>query len=236
MKKFFGALALCLLTSTAFAQLGTNNADNLTPEEAQELFLRFKVENDKMKERSECFDRANIWARIAETAGVTTDKTFVFFTYKFKMQHTLRGRRVLFWGGNAFSWWFHVAPTVNVNGELWALDATFTDSAMPIQDWMKSLQKDPEECVEMTDRATYVADRNRRGDAIQETCYYTNTSKYIYNPFAVGLNEVKGLMQEDLRYVETPAPTTWNRTYLNWSLGSYEKSNDRKAAKRLFGL
>lgn len=236
MKFVLALIALCFVSNAAFAQLNTNNASNLTPEEAQELFQRFKADNDKMKENSECFDRANMWAHLAERSGVTTDKTFVFFTYKFQMQHLVRSRRVLFWGGNAFSWWFHVAPTVNVNGEVWALDATFSDRAMPVQEWMMSLQKDPEECVEMTDRQSYVADRNRRGDDIQETCYHTNVSKFIYNPFAIGLNEVRGVMQEDLRYVESPSPTTWNRTYLKWSLNSYKDSKHKKAVKREIGL
>lgn len=236
MKFVLGLLVLCFVSATAFAQLSTLNASHLTPEEAQELFQRFKADNEKMSQHSECFDRANLWSHLAERAGVTTDKAFVFFTYKFEMEHVVRGRRVLLWGGNAFSWWFHVAPTVMVNGELWALDATFSDRAMPVQEWMMSLQKNPEECVEMVDRTSFVTDRNRRGDQIQETCYYTNVSKYIYNPFAIGLNEVRGVMQEDLRYVEDPAPTTWNRTYLKWSLGAYKDKKHRKAVKQIMGL
>lgn len=236
MKKFLAAAILCLVSAGAFAQLNTNNASNLTPDEAQALFRLLKADDEKMKDRSECFDRANLWAHLAERNGITMDKAFVFFTYKFQMEHIVRGRRVLFWGGNAFSWWFHVAPTVNVNGELWAFDATFTDRAMPVQEWMRSLQKNPEDCVEMADRQTYVADRNRRGEAIQETCYYSNVSKYIYNPFAIGLNEVRGVMQEDLRYVEDPGPTTWNRRYLSWSLEAYQDNNHRRAVKRQMGL
>lgn len=236
MKRFLAAVVLCLVATGASAQLNTNNASNLTPEEAQELFQKFNADDAKMEQDSECFDRANLWAHLAERNGVTTDKAFVFFTYKFEMQHIVRSRRVLFFGGNAFTWWFHVAPTVNVNGEVWALDATFTDRAMPLQEWLKSLQKNPEECVEMTDRQTYVADRNRRGAEIQESCYYTNVSKYIYNPFAIGLNEVRGVMQEDLRYVEDPAPTSWNRTFLKWSLNAYKDSKHRREVKRLMGL
>ena len=233
MKKLLGLCFLALLSSAVFASAPISN---LTPEEAQDLFRQFKAENEKMKDQSECFDRANVWSYLAERAGINTEKTFVFFTYKFQMEHTVRGRRVLFWGGNAFTWWFHVAPTVNVNGELWALDATFADRAMPAQEWMMSLQKNPEECVEMTSRALYVTDRNRRGDAVQETCYHTNVSKFIYNPFAIGLGERNGMMQEDLRYVENPAPTTSNRTYLNWSTNAYKSSSDRRRVKRLMGL
>lgn len=233
MKKILGWLALSLLSTGAFAQLYQTTASEVTAEEAQELFLRLRNDNEKMGSKSECFQRAHLWAHLAETeSNINMDKTYLFFTYKFNMKHRVTSR----WG-RSFTWWFHVAPTVRVNGELWALDATFTDRAMPMQEWAKSLMQDPEECVELSNLQDYADDRNstagyRNANAARETCYYTNTPKFVYQPLQIGLFENKKGMQVGQSYT----PNGWEPRFLKWAVPAYSDSNRRKEVKRKMGI
>lgn len=228
MKKLLLSLTLLTFTSLSWGQMFSPSASEVTEEEAQELFKILKVENEKMSEDSECFERAHMWSRAADRIhAIDTEKVFTFFTKKFKMKHQLTR-----WG-KPLIWWFHVAPAVRVNGELWVLDATFTDKAMPVQDWAKSLMQDPSECVELNDFLTYVADRNitqgyRYPERAQEQCYYTATPRFIYGPMEMGVKETKnGMVYEPGDNIST----SWNNTSLKWALKSY-KSKYRKAARR----
>jgi hypothetical protein len=231
-------LVLCsflFMSVSAFAQLYPSTSQDITPEEASALFQELEIENAKMDTHSECFERAHMWARYAEhVRGIQMEKVYLFFTYKFTMKHRVTSR----WG-RAFTWWFHVAPAVRVNGELWVMDATFTDQAMPVQDWAQSLMKTPETCEELSDPQDYVSDRNstngyRNVGNARSQCYYTTAPKYFYQPLEIGFREGNKAMME---YV-TPAntPVEWNKNTLNWALQSYKGRANQRQARQLLGL
>ncbi len=123
-------------------------------------------------------------------------------------------------------------PNFDFPQEGFSLDATFTERAMPVQEWMKSLQANPEECVEMTSLTDYREDRNLPGDAARETCYYSVTPKYIYQPLQMGLYERNGDMQIGSQYT----PTGWDRTYLKWAVPAYTNKARRSEVKRQMGI
>lgn len=230
MKKLLLSLTFLSFTTLSWGQMFSPSASELTEAEAQDLFKLLKVENEKMDENSECFERAHMWSRAADRVhNIETEKVFVFFTKKFQMKHQLTR-----WG-QPLIWWFHVAPAVRVNGELFVLDATFTNKAMPIQTWAKSLMFNPAECVELNDFQTYVDDRNitqgyRYPERAKEQCYYTSTPRFVYGPMEMGVKETKNGM------VYTPAkelPTTWNDTSLGWALKAYKTKYRKDARKEL---
>lgn len=228
------ALVGLLWTQLASAQLYSPSASEVTEAQAQELFARLKHENSMMSPYSECFQRAHLWAHQAERdMGIITEKVFVFFTYKFNMRHRVTSRR-----GTPFTWWFHVAPAVRVNGELWTLDATFTDRAMPMQEWAMSLQREPEECQVMQTREEYAQDRNstngyRNRHLARENCYITNAPRFLYQPLQIGLSErnrmmtVRPLMDN---------PRSWTNQTLRWSVDAYSDLNRKNQVRRILGI
>lgn len=231
--RYLGILAF-ILSFGAQAQLFTPSAQDLSPEEAQSLFSDLKNEDAKMDEFSECFERAHLWSLRAEKVhGITMEKVYLYFTYKFQMRHRVTTR----WG-RAFTWWFHVAPAVRVNGELWVMDATFTDRAMPLQEWAGSLMKEPETCVEITDPLEYVEERNasqgyRHVDRVRNQCYYTAAPRFFFQPLEIGYREARGGV---MNYTApTVVPSEWNPATWNWALPAY-KSEHRRAARKELGF
>lgn len=220
MKKLLLCLALTV-SAQSWAQIYTPTASEVTQEEANNLFKILKAEDDKMKEHSECFERAHMWSMRADRVHrIKTEKAFLFFTRKFDMAHN-----VTTWYGKAFRWWFHVAPAVRVNGELIVMDATFSDKAQTVQEWAQSLMKDPEVCQELINYNDFVTDRNTRGEF---QCYYMSTPQYVYGPMDMGL------VDQGLETVYTPGrvfPNKWQENHANWAVKAYQ-SKYRKDVKR----
>lgn len=233
MLKVFYLVAI-LFSTQVLAQLYTPSSDSITEAEAKALFAEFKVENEKMEERSECFERAHMWSLRAERLhGIKMEKVFLFFTYKFQMKHRVTSRM-----GRAFTWWFHVAPAVRVNGELVVMDATFNDEYMSVNDWARSLMKDPEDCLEMLDRNEYALDRNStQGYAnvsnAYSQCYYIASPRFFYQPVEMGFREASGGVMQVVEPLETP--TEWRPFTFNWGLNSYKRS-ERKEARKILGF
>ena len=219
MKKLLLGIALTI-TSQSWGQIYTPTAAELTMDEAQNLFTIFKAENAKMKEHSECFERAHMWSMRADRVHrIKTEKAFLFFTRKFDMAHN-----VTTWYGKAFRWWFHVAPAVRVNGELIVMDATFSDKAQTMQEWAQSLMKDPEACQELINYDDFVTDRNTSNEF---QCYYMSTPQYVYGPLDMGL------VDQGKQMSYTPGkifPNKWQENQANWALKAYDKKH-RKAVK-----
>lgn len=235
IKEFFVRLFVMLLLAMSFsaqAQLFPSTSDDISVAEAQKLFADFKNENAKMDEHSECFERAHMWALRAEKVhGIKMEKVYLYFTYKFQMKHRVTTR----WG-RAFTWWFHVAPAVRVNGELWVMDATFTDEAMPLQEWAGSLMRESEECIAIKDPMDFVNDRNisqgyRQVDQVKNQCYYTNAPRFFYQPLEIGYREAGGTLATYT--APQMIPSEWNTATWNWALQSYERKYRKKARQEM---
>ncbi len=227
------ALSFLALTLPAWAQLYPSSSQDISEEEAQMLFSDLKNENAKMEEKSECFERAHMWALRAERVHqITMEKVYLFFTYKFQMKHVVTGG----FFNRPFTWWFHVAPAVRVNGELWVMDATFTDKAMPLQEWTGSLMKNPEVCQELNEPQDYVIDRNstnvyRNVENAKHQCYFTTAPKSVYMPLEIGFYEDKGMKYR----TPTEPSTDWRPATFNWALQSYKRKH-QKAARQALGF
>ena len=223
-------LSFLLCSLTAQAQLYESTSQEVTAEEAQQLFTVLKQENSRMDKYSECFQRAHMWALRAERKhDIVMEKVFLFFTRKFSMRH-----RVTNWWpfSQPFTWWFHVAPAVRVDGELWVMDATFTESAMPLQEWAGSLMKTPELCVPLNNPQDYVVDRNTPLMTATDTdipqCYYTTAPRFLYQPLELGFVDDGGM-----QYKEPAAPPTdWESFKLRWALEAYKGSSVRKTVRQ----
>jgi hypothetical protein len=227
-------LVLLGLSCNLYAQLYTPSASEMGQQEAQELFKKLQNENKRMDEKSECFQRAHMWALRAEREDkIIMEKVFLLFTYKFQMFHRVTSRL-----GRPFTWWFHVAPAVRVNGELVVMDPTFVDSPVSVNDWARSLMKEPEDCLELHDKDDYVKDRNitqgyKYPERAQSQCYYVSTSRFIYQPWELGFREINNGMMK----LETPPeqPLSWAVNTLFWGLNSYRRY-ERSAVRQELGF
>lgn len=221
MKKILMTLAL-VMTTQAWGQMYTPSASEVSEKQAQDLFTIFKEEDMKMKERSECFDRAYMWSMRADRVHkIKTEKVFLFFTRKFEM-----AKRVTTWYGKPFKWWFHVAPAVRVNGELKVLDATFTEKPETVQGWADNLMKDPEPCIELTNFEDFVVDRNKTA---QFQCYYMSAPQYVYGPLEMGLRD-----EGSVTY--TPGKQLigrWTEAAADWSVKAYGARYRKEVRKAL---
>jgi hypothetical protein len=230
MKVF--CLTLLLLSTQALAQLYTASSSDISESEAQALFEVLKQENERMDEKSECFERAHMWAlRADKNHSIKMEKVYLFFTYKFQMRHRVTSRF-----GRPFTWWFHVAPAVRVNGELMVMDATFNDRPVTVNGWARSLMKEPEDCVEMETREQYAADRNisegyRRTNLTKNQCYYIAAPRFFYQPNEMGFSEFNG----GVMYVgePKPEPNDWLSNTLVWALNSYKRSERREVRQEM---
>ncbi|MCE3013811.1 MAG: hypothetical protein LW878_12165 [Proteobacteria bacterium] len=227
-------LCLLALSTQAFAQLYSPSSSDISEAEAQNLFEVLKNENARMDEKSECHERAHMWAlRAGNKHQIKMEKVYLFFTYKFQMRHRVTSRF-----GRPFTWWFHVAPAVRVNGELMVMDATFTDKPETVNNWARSLMKEPEDCVEMENREQYAEDRNisegyRRTNLTKNQCYYIAAPRFFYQPLEMGFAELNG----GVMHVNDPLPepTEWRQNTFFWGLNSYKRS-ERRAVRQEIGF
>lgn len=230
MKVFY--LTLLLLSTQALAQLYSPSSSDISESEAQSLFDVLKKENERMDVKSECFERAHMWALRAEkNHDIKMEKVYLFFTYKFQMRHRVTSRF-----GRPFTWWFHVAPAVRVNGELMVMDATFSDKPETVVNWGRSLMKDPEDCVEMQSREQYADDRNisggyRNTNLTKNQCYFIATPRFFYQPNEIGLSELKGGVMHVGE--AKPEATDWLTHTFFWALGSYRRSERREVRQEI---
>lgn len=103
-----------------------------TLEEAQRHFRSAR----SLKHKSQCFERAHVWAREMEQEfGTRSMKVFMFFTSAFRNRY----QRQTFWGLRPYKWWFHVAPFVYTGSvdslQETVLDPEFLDQAVALEDW-----------------------------------------------------------------------------------------------------
>ncbi len=83
---------------------------------AKNLFLTMRTDT---KSRSQCFNRAHVWAwelnkRYIKGRKIQVGKIWLFFTKKYIRNYN-------------YKWWFHIAPYITVNHDLRVLDRSFTD-------------------------------------------------------------------------------------------------------------
>jgi hypothetical protein len=132
---------------------------------ADEVFNRLRPD---FKRRSECSDRAHVWAYDEfKKNGLNSQKIFALFTASYINR-------------NHFKWWFHVAPLVLVkNGEKIeqrVLDFRYTDRPTLLKDWTDMMVFSKRSCKETTKFSEY--DVNPQ----TEDCYMIIESMYYRLP------------------------------------------------------
>lgn len=145
---------------------------NVSGAEIQNIFSRM---NSQMRRRSECSDRAHVWAWDEhQKSGTNSEKIFLFLTDSYIKRHN-------------YKWWFHVAPMYTVDGQKMVLDNQFFDRPVSLEEWKNSLVFSKRACVTDFSFLAYDAGADQTQD-----CYMKTQSMFFRLPADIAALE-KGL-------------------------------------------
>jgi hypothetical protein len=148
------------------------------------LFSRMDRDFIKTK-TSICSNRALMWANdFKQKWNLDTAKVFLFYTEK-------KG------DASRKTWWYHVAPVINENGDVWVMDAGFprwVTEPMTIPDWLekfsnstncKEISANETDLVELMFSSQVFPSRTAYG---RYDCYYKIVPQSIWTPDILAQN------------------------------------------------
>lgn len=146
----------------------------ITQGEATELFNRL---NKNYTRKSECSDRAHVWAYDEASArGLKGQKAFIFFTDAYIKR-------------TGFKWWFHVAPMYDVQTgggvQKMVFDYMYKDRPVTVTEWKNMMVHSGRDCVM---DFNFNTDYDAGADQSQD-CYMKYTSMYYHFPAEIGAME-----------------------------------------------
>lgn len=117
-----------------------------------------------------CYARAHEMARLLEEKGVESEKIFLFGNLRVETRFAPEG---------VVTWWYHVAPVVQVQDEVGGagrvvIDPSVSSSALQVSEWI-AIQTG-ENCREIP-----------LGTPYAEGCFYQFTARFTYLPSAIDL-------------------------------------------------
>lgn len=136
-----------------------------------EIFNRL---NPFMRRKSECSDRAQVWAWDEfQRSGIKSEKVFLLLTDSYIRR-------------NRYKWWFHVAPLFTTEaGEKIVMDFQFLDRPVTFETWKNHLVFSQRECV----REFRFLDYDAGADQSQD-CYAKFTPMYYHIPADIRAEEL----------------------------------------------
>lgn len=142
----------------------------VSDEQLKEIFSRM---NPYISRRTECTDRAHVWAwdEFNQT-GTKSEKAFLFLTNDYIVR-------------NRYKWWFHVAPMyTTTSGKKMVLDYQFLDRPVTFTEWKNHLVFSKRECVTDFKFLDYDAGADQSQD-----CYTKFEPMYYYIPGDIAARE-----------------------------------------------
>lgn len=168
------ALEAKLEVSKALSQTSIENKSLLLEDETyeptkvsdKELQSIFQRMNPYIRRKSECTDRAHVWASDEfERSGIKSEKAFLFLTDTYIRAHR-------------YKWWFHVAPMyTTTSGKKMVMDYQFLDRPVTFTQWKNNLVFTKRECVTDFRFLDYDAGADQTQD-----CYTKAEPMYYYIP------------------------------------------------------
>ncbi len=155
---------------------------------AKNLFFTMRTDT---KSRSQCFNRAHVWAwelnkRYIKGRKIQVGKIWLFFTKKYIRNYD-------------YKWWFHIAPYITVNHDLRVLDRSFTDGPKSEREWTDRFIKSKQSCPEVFKYSDY------REHQMTEDCYVIKSSVFYWQPWQVKNVELQGEERTEWLYGELKA-------------------------------
>ena len=124
-----------------------------------------------IRNRSQCYNRAHVWAwelnkKVYNDRKIQVGKIWLFFTRKYIREYR-------------YKWWFHVSPFVDVNSELRVMDRKFTKGPLPEKTWTDIFIYSKQRCTEVYKYSDY------RDHQFATHCYVIKSSLYYWQPYQV---------------------------------------------------
>lgn len=154
--------------------------------ESEEAATRiFKDMNTSWKRRTECTDRAHIWAYEEwKEHGLVSKKVFMFFTNTYIRRYN-------------YHWWFHVSPYTLVKKDDQVvervMDRRFTSKILTMKDWSDIFIRSRKSCPVTTYRHYR---QNKNGP---EHCFHVKSAMYYRLPLHVRGLEDEGRVKTEFR-------------------------------------
>lgn len=138
-----------------------------------QILTIFKSMNPYMRRKSECSDRAHVWAWDEfQRSGIKSQKAFLFLTDTYIKR-------------NRYKWWFHVAPMyTTTSGQKIVMDQQFLDRPVTFTEWKNFLVFSKRECVTDFRFLDYDAGADQTQD-----CYTKAEPMFYYIPGDIGARE-----------------------------------------------
>ncbi|MCM2349420.1 MAG: protein-glutamine glutaminase family protein [Bacteriovoracaceae bacterium] len=138
-----------------------------------EIAAIFKRMNPYMRRKSECSDRAHVWAWDEfQKSGTKSEKAFLLLTDTYIKR-------------NRYKWWFHVAPMyTTASGKKIVMDHQFLDRPVTFTEWKNFLVFSKRECVTDFRFLDYDAGADQTQD-----CYIKFEPMYYFIPGDIGARE-----------------------------------------------
>jgi hypothetical protein len=144
-----------------------------TPVSDNEIKQIFSRMNPYISRKSECSDRAHVWAWDEfQQSGTKSEKAFLFLTNAYIVR-------------NRYKWWFHVAPMyTTTSGQKMVLDYQFLDRPVTFTEWKNHLVFSKRECVTDFKFLDYDAGADQTQD-----CYTKAEPMYYFIPGDIAASE-----------------------------------------------
>jgi hypothetical protein len=148
--------------------------------------LYSRMDRDFIRTKSSiCSNRAHMWVNnFKKQYNLDTAKIFLFYTKK-KGEASLK------------TWWYHVSPVVNENGNIWVMDAGFPgwfNKPMTKEDWLYQFA-DSRNCKEINASETDLVELIFKGQVFPHhtsygtyDCYYKIVPHTLWTPEIVAKN------------------------------------------------
>ncbi len=145
----------------------------------------YKDMNRKYNQESQCYNRAHVWSwEMYQKFRVRSNKTFVFFTPKYIRRYN-------------FEWWFHVAPSVLVQGSSGVvqkvMDYRYTKSPLTTKAWTDVFMHNNADCPIIEKYTDY---EYTRSNADAPWCMVLQVPMYYYQPLDLEALAKKGKVRQ----------------------------------------
>lgn len=157
----------------------------------------FRSMNRNIRYRSQCYNRAHIWAYEAHRdLGIRSEKVFMFFTSRYIREYHYR-------------WWFHAAPLTRLRTakgfEERVMDPRFFDRPVALRTWSNDFIKPRTPCKRVLRYSEYASAQN------EEYCYFILAPMYVWQPKDLEQQEQDGSIKD--RFLPFDVETAYQQAF-----------------------
>lgn len=152
-------------------------------EEAQAIMDTMNGDTHK---DSQCYNRAHVWTYEASVLkSKNLGKVWIFFTKKYIREYD-------------YKWWFHIAPTANVEDFTYVVDRGFTRIPYNLTNWKNIFIKSKEECTTTKDYMDY------ENNPENGHCYLIFSGQHYYQPQHLRNLSTRGIVATQYQTSDMP--------------------------------